>query len=97
MTDENVETHDKPDDECQVAVQPLEADDLNDGNAPAASAVGFDPSRPVARSAPPPETLSGLPAIPANADEALASGSSHTEAGMTGGTDDDGTEPDGIE
>jgi hypothetical protein len=87
MTDEP-ETQAEPDEDCQVAVQPLEGQEAASGNAAPASGVGFDPNVPVARSAPPSENLSGVPDLTTgeNADV-----SPQAEAG---GADE---EPDDIE
>jgi len=95
MTEEP-ETHAEPDEDAQVAVQPHDEETLrNDAqDAARAHATGFNPDAPVARSAPPPEALSGTPVIPGEDNEALASGSSHTESGTAGGTDDIEPPPD---
>ncbi len=97
QTQDEPQAQDGPDKDCQVAVEPLEASEAVSGNAAPASGVGFNPDAPVALSAPPPEMLSGTPTLTSGEnDEALASGSSHTEANATDGTNPDG-EPDEIQ
>lgn len=63
MIDHDAETHDAPDDDCEVAVQPLEPGEAASDAAAAVPghAIGFDPGAAVATSAPPASALTGTP------------------------------------
>lgn len=91
------ETQDGPDESCQVAVEPNEPGGARtDAQAGLpAHAVGFDPSRPVATSAPPPELQTGVPDLPLLNDREREA-QAEAAAASTGGGGTDATEPENV-